>query len=183
MEINKALMIIAIAGLIGSGKDEVAGYISRKHGYYVIDYADILRGICRDEGLEVTRDNLQNLRVKYGNTFLAEAAVKKAKESGKKNIILTPIRRSEDFTIPEKEFPGIMMILVEAPERVRFERLKLRKRENYPKDFAEFQRQESREFSIYDFDKTFSYAKYKIANNGSVEELHSSIDRIMEEMR
>ena len=176
-------MIIAIAGLIGSGKDEVAGYISRKYGYHVIDYAGILRGICRDEGLEVTRDNMQNLRLKYGNTFLAEAVVKKAKESGKKNIILTPIRRSEDFTIPEKEFPGIRMILVEAPERVRFERLKARNRENDPKDFAEFQRQESREFLIYDFDKTFSYAKYNIINNGSVEELHSSIDKIMEEMR
>ncbi len=176
-------MIIAIAGLIGSGKDEVVRYISRKYGYCVIDYADILRGICRKEGLEVSRDNLQDLRVKYGNTFLAEAVIKKIKESGKKDIILTPLRRSEDFTIPKKEFPGIKMILVEAPERVRFERLKARKRENDPQDFEEFQRQERREFSIYDFDKTFSYAKYRIVNNGSLEELHSSIDMIMEEMK
>ncbi|MDI6721877.1 MAG: dephospho-CoA kinase, partial [Candidatus Aenigmarchaeota archaeon] len=71
------MKIICIAGLIGSGKNAVSDHISQKYGYKVIDYAEILRDICRKEGMEVTRDNLQNLRLKYGNTFLAEEAVKR----------------------------------------------------------------------------------------------------------
>src|SRR3989344_8511611 len=180
LEINKALMIIAIAGLIGSGKDEVTGYISRKYGYHVIDYAGILRGICRDEGLEVTRDNMQNLRLKYGNTFLAEAVVKRIKKSGEKKIILTPMRRSEDYEIPRREFGDqVKLILIESDAKERFDRLKKRGRENDPKDFKEFERQEKRENEIFNFDKTFSYADFTVKNNGSIDEMKKNIDKVM----
>jgi len=172
--------IICIAGLIGSGKDEAAKYIEEKYGYHVIDYANILREICRRDGLEVTRENLQNTRVKYGNTFLAEIAIKKIQECGKDRIILTPMRRSEDFAIPKKEFGHAMkMIVVQAPQETRFERLKSRGRENDPKDFLTFQRQERREFEIFNFDRTFSMADYEVDNSGTLEELHSQIDDIM----
>lgn len=43
------MKVICIAGLIGSGKDTAAGYIAKKYGYHVIDYANILREICREE--------------------------------------------------------------------------------------------------------------------------------------
>ena|SRR3989338_1458588 len=173
-------MIICIAGLIGSGKDTAAEYISSKYGYTIIDYANILREICKNEGLELTRDNLQNLRVKYGNTFLAEEAVKRVKASGKKKIILTPMRRSEDFEIPKQEFgDALKLIVVDAEPKVRFARLNKRGRENDPKDFDEFLRQEKRENEIFNFDRTFSYADFSIENNGSVRELEQKIDKIM----
>jgi dephospho-CoA kinase len=167
---------------MGSGKDTVSEYIAKKYGYQIIDYANILREICKKEGLELTRDNLQNLRVKYGNTFLAEESVKRAKASGQGKILFTPIRRSEDILIPKKELKDVIMILVEADQKVRFQRLKGRGRENDPKDFTEFQRQEAREFSIYDFEKAFSHADYKINNNGGKKELYKQIDTVMKKI-
>ncbi len=174
--------IIAVTGLIGSGKDTVAEYIAEKYGYTIIDYANILREMCKNEGLELTRDNLQNLRLKYGNTFLAEEVVDRVKKSGKDKILITPLRRSEDYEIPNKELGGIVMILVESDDKIRFERLSKRGRENDPKDFEEFQRQAKRDDDIYDFDKTFSYAKYRIQNNGDIDQLKKQIDKIMEEL-
>ena len=176
------MRVICVAGLIGSGKDTVSEHIAKKYGYLIIDYAGILREICKREGIEITRDNLQNLRLKYGNTFLAEEAVKRVKESKEKKFILTPIRRSEDFLIPKRELKNAVLILIESSPEARFSRLRDRGRENDPKDFREFQRQEEREFSIYDFDKTFSYADYKIGNNGKKEELYKQVDKIMEKI-
>ena len=172
--------ILCIAGLIGSGKDTAADYISKKYGYNIIDYASILREICKKEGLELTRDNLQNLRVKYGNTFLAEEAANRIKKLKDDNIILTPMRRSEDFEIPKKEFgENVKLIVVEASIKKRFERLSRRGRENDPKDYEEFERQEAREKEIFNFDKTFSYADFKIKNSGSIDDMKKEIDKIM----
>ena len=176
--------ILCIAGLIGSGKDTAAEYISKKYGYKIIDYAAILREICRREGLELTRDNLQNLRIKYGNTFLAEEAVNRIKKSGGTNIILTPMRRSEDFEIPKKEFGKIVkLIVVEASTKKRFERLNKRGRENDPKDFKEFERQEKRENEIFNFEKTFSYADFKITNNKRMDDMKKEIDKVMKAIK
>ena len=175
--------IICIAGLIGSGKDTVAEYIGKKYDYHIIDYARILREICRKEGLEVTRDNLQALRVKYGNTFLAEDVVKRVKKSSNKNIVLTPMRRSEDFEIPRKEFgKAVKLIVIESSQKERFERLKKRGRENDPKDFKEFQRQEEKENKIFDFDKTFSYADFNVENNSTLDHLHKELDKVMKKI-
>ena len=173
--------ILCIAGLIGSGKDTAAEYISNKYGYKIIDYANILREICKREGLEVTRDNLQNLRVKYGNTFLAEEVVQRIRALKSDRIILTPMRRSEDFEIPKKEFGNkVKLIVIQADTKIRFDRLKLRHRENDPKDFTEFERQETRENEIFNFEKTFSYADFKVKNNSTQNELKKNIDKMME---
>ncbi|MBS3050943.1 MAG: dephospho-CoA kinase [Candidatus Aenigmarchaeota archaeon] len=172
--------IICIAGLIGSGKDTAADYISKKYGYKIIDYANILREICKKEGLELSRDNLQNLRVKYGNTFLAEEAVKRIKDSGNRKIILTPMRRSEDFEIPKKEFgSALTLIVVDADPETRFKRLSTRGRENDPKDLNEFLRQEKRENEIFNFEKTFSYADFTIENDSGLKDLETKIDNVM----
>ena len=176
--------IICIAGLIGSGKDTAAEYISREYDYKIIDYASMLREICRREGLELTRDNLQNLRIKYGNTFLAEEAVKRINDSAESNIILTPMRRSEDFEIPKAEFSDkLKLVVIESNAIIRFNRLKSRGRENDPKDFEEFQRQEKRENEIFNFNKTFSYADFTIENNGTIKELEKKIDKVMREIK
>ena len=172
--------ILCIAGLIGSGKDTAADYISKKYGYKIIDYAAILREICKHEGLELTRDNLQNLRIKYGNTFLAEESVNRIKKSKDTNVILSPMRRSEDFEIPKKEFRDkVKLIVIEADAKKRFGRLRSRGRENDPKDFAEFERQEKRENEIFNFDKTFSYADFIIKNNKNIDTMKKEIDKLM----
>ena len=176
--------ILCITGLMGSGKGEAADYISKKYDYKIIDYADVLREICRREGLELTRDNLQNLRIKYGNTFLAEDVVERVKKLKTDKIVLTSLRRSEDFEIPKKEFGHkVKLIVIGADAKIRFDRLKKRGRENDPKDFAEFERQETREKEIFNFDKTFSYADFKITNNKKMDDMKREIDKVMKAIK
>ena len=179
---TKPKKIIAITGLIGSGKNEVADYIST-YGYAVFDYADLIREMMRKEGIKPTRINIQNYRLKHGNTFLAEAIVEKIKKSSHDKIVLTPIRRPEDYEIPKKAFSTkIIMIHVVANEKVRFGRLKARGSTRDPKTFADFKGQEKRELEIFNFEKTFKYADYVIENNGTLKELHGKLDKLMKKL-
>ena len=45
-------MIIGVVGTIGSGKDTVAEYLNQK-GFQSISLSDILRGIMKQENLDV----------------------------------------------------------------------------------------------------------------------------------
>ncbi|MBI2233060.1 MAG: AAA family ATPase [Candidatus Aenigmarchaeota archaeon] len=175
--------IIAITGLIGSGKNEAADYIAKNYSYVIFDYADLIREMMRKEGIEPTRINIQNYRLKHGNNFLAEAIVEKIQNSSHERVLLTPIRRPEDYEMPKKAFgASIIMIHIDADEQIRFERLKSRRSARDPKTPKEFKEQEKRELEIFNFKKTFKYANYTIENNGTLEELHKKLNSLMKKV-
>ena len=172
--------IIAVTGLIGSGKNELADYIAKKYGFFVFDYADTLRDMLKEKGIEPTRENLQNYRVSHGNAFLANTVVKKIERSNHDKILLTPIRRPEDYEIPKKVFgANIVMVLVAADEKTRFQRLKKRGSPRDPTTLEEFRRQDKREIEIFNFEKTFTYATHTIENNGTLEDMQKKTDAVM----
>ncbi|MBI5060712.1 MAG: AAA family ATPase [Candidatus Aenigmarchaeota archaeon] len=174
------MKIIGIVGFIGCGKDTVEEYIAEKYGYESINMGDLLREMAAKEGLTMSREGLRNLRIRKGNTFLAEEVVRRIKDSGWKKVIIVGIRRSEDYEIPREAFGGnIRLILVDVTEENRFERIKKRGREGDPQNIEEFREQDQRDNEIFDFDKTFSYADYILDNNGSKEDLKRRIDKIM----
>lgn len=176
----KPKSIIAITGLIGSGKNEVADYIAKSYGFVIFDYADLIREMMQKEGIEPTRINIQNYRLKHGNKFLAEAIVEKIRNSSHYKILLTPIRRPEDYEIVKKALDAnIAMIRVVADKKTRFKRLTERQSPRDPKTFEDFEDHEKREFEIFNFEKAFTYADYVLENNGTLDELHKKIYLIM----
>ena len=174
--------VLAVSGLIGSGKDTVAGLIAEKYGYEMIQLADVLRGMLRKEGIPVTRENLQQYRLKHGRTFLAEECVRIAGKSRAARLIFAPMRMMEDFSILRKSFPGIKLIWVDSPATTRFRRLSGRNRENDPKTLIAFKEQDMKEMKIFDFRKLRKAADYKIQNGGSVEDLRKAVDKLMKEV-
>jgi dephospho-CoA kinase len=169
-------MIIAITGLMGAGKDSAAMHLNEKHDFRWIDYAEILRSLLKEEGIAVTRESMQNYRVREGRSFLAENAAEVIKTSGDR-IVITPMRTIEDYMIP-KELFGAVLVNVFASKPVRFNRLLGGK---YPmKTKEQFDSQQEREFQIYDFDRLFEMADYVVDNNSSIVELKKEIDKLVE---
>lgn len=176
------MKIIGIVGLIGSGKDEAANYIAERYSYRIINMSDIFREILRSEGIEPTRKNLQEERVKRGMRFLAQEVVKRIKNMAKKGvekIVITSVRRPEDYEIVKKAFGDYKLIQIFADKEKRFERMKKRGRPGDPKTLEEFEKQENKDKEIFEFEKTFKYADYKIDNNGTKEDLRNKIDELM----
>ena len=175
--------VIGVVGPIGSGKDTVSDYIAKKYGYTIVSYRDIVREETEKAGMEPTRENLQKIgggyREKYGDDYFAKKVMEKAKHLEK--VVLKDMRRSSDVSVPKQYFKSEMIIiLVEANEKTRLERMKERSRLSDPHTMEELRKQETREKELH-FTDSFSMADVKIENKGSLEDLYRKIDQIMKD--
>ena len=88
-------MIIGLTGKNASGKGEVANYLKAK-GFVYYSHSDIIREEATKRGLEHTRDNLialgNELREKFGSSYLAQQINNKIKEQLEKSNAKNPIK-------------------------------------------------------------------------------------------
>ncbi|MCL1972697.1 MAG: AAA family ATPase [Endomicrobia bacterium] len=140
-------MIIGLTGSYCSGKDTVADYITAKHGFSHYSLSDVIRECMKDEGVEPTRENLivfgTNLRVQNGNGILAKKVMSKIQDG--KNYCITSIRHPDEINELRKR-KDFILINVDAPQSIRFERMQKRKRAGDPETlekFIEFEKRES----------------------------------------
>lgn len=179
------MKVIGLVGPIGSGKDTVSDYISKRYGYNVVVMGNIVREIATELGRGHTRDDLQltqkEVVAKHGIKYFAERVVKKIKKNGWTKVVINGIRRSEDAAVPKKEFgKGMVVALVDALPSIRFERMKARKRPGDPHTMEEFLRQEENEKKLFRWDETKKFVDSVIINNdGSFEKLHKNVDAFM----
>lgn len=173
-------------GRIGSGKDTVIRYISRKWSVPTVSIGDIAREIARDEGLPATRENLQVVTEecyeRFGRTYFVEEAVKRIKRVNSDVVLVTGVRAPTDvITLREHFHDDFILICVEADERRRFQRLLSRGEPRDPRTWEQFLEQDRNEERIFRVDEACGLADYRVDNNGTAEELFRRIDEIIEE--
>ncbi|MBI2500688.1 MAG: dephospho-CoA kinase [Deltaproteobacteria bacterium] len=127
-------MIIGLTGRIGSGKGEVAKFLQEcGFGYYSL--SDVIREVIRKKGLEVTRERLiaegNRLRENNGPGILAEKTLEKL--TFDKNYVVDSIRNPREVAVLKKR-KDFFLLNIRAPRKIRFERVKSRKRENDPQN-------------------------------------------------
>lgn len=182
-------MIIGLTGRNASGKGEAANYLKSK-GFVYFSLSDVIRDEATKRGLQHSRDNLikigNELREKFAPNYLAHQINIKIKEilknNSKQNFAIDSIRspfeakelmKNNDFTL----------VGIDAPIETRFKRLLGRNRLGDAKTLEDFRKQEQRENLKSDtnqqLDATFEMSKNIILNNGSLEELHTKIDDLI----
>ncbi|MBI2138082.1 dephospho-CoA kinase [Candidatus Woesearchaeota archaeon] len=176
-------MIIALTGTIGSGKGEVAKYVEQK-GFQYLVYSDVLREIAKQKGIEPTRQNLHKLggAIKekvHDPGYLSKQLLKKIT---KEHAVVDGVRNVGE--IEELKKSGDAYIIgITAPQRLRFLRLRKRKREGDPLTFPEFKRIDNIEnrgrTKGQEINACLKHADYMIANNKGVRELHQKVDEIL----
>lgn len=175
------VLLIGLLGTIGSGKTTVSDYLVKKHGFYRVVMGDLVREKTKQEGLELTRENLQEIqkkyRDKYGQEYFIRETIKRLKKSGREKLLIDGIRVPMDAT--ESKKAGAVIILIDAPKRIRFERLKARGSARDPKTFVEFLKQEKLEWKMFNFKETLRYINYKLENSGSLKELYKRVDNLL----
>lgn len=139
-------MIIGLTGACCSGKDTVAEYISKKYGYKHYSLSDILRGIMKEKGIELTRENLATfgteLREESGNGILAKKALEKIDLNGR--FCITSIRHTGEVE-KLRERKDFILINITAPQSMRFERMRNRKRSGDPQTLEKLTELEEKE--------------------------------------
>ena len=173
------MIILAVTGLIGSGKDSVAGYLEGRYGFHLIDYSQVVGEMLTARGLSHDRDYKRNLRKEHGHRFLAEEVVKRLKAGNWEYVVLSALRRPEDYTVVKDAFPQSRLLVIEATSKMRYEHTKKRTRDT-PLSWEHFLEEDKKEEEIFQFTKTFQLRDYTISNNSTLEELHQQVDVIVQ---
>lgn len=183
-------MIIGITGRIAAGKETLTEFLRKKEFIYLETFK-VLAEELEKRGLEITRWNMQDLgdeiRVKYGVGGVMEMLLKKT-EPGK-NYIFDSLRNPGEAEFLKKNVKDFILIAVDAPQKIRFERILKRGKPSDPKIWEEFLKIDNRDF----FDETnpmgqqvgkcMEIADFKINNDADLKKSMKEIEEVWEKIK
>ncbi|MFH1683023.1 MAG: AAA family ATPase [Candidatus Woesearchaeota archaeon] len=179
-------MIIGLTGTIASGKTTVAEILKKK-GFSHYTYSDILREEAKKRDIIPTRENLQKLgnQVKTENQNPGILSKLIVERSHSKNILADGIRTLDEIHELRK-YPHSFILGIDAPQKIRYERLKARNRSGDPLSFKEFKEIDDHENQGLtpgqDINNCLKNADYLILNNKSEADLKIQVDSILEKL-
>lgn len=174
--------IIGIIGPVGSGKDTVAEYISKKLNINSFQISQPLKDIAKEKSIEPTRENLirigSDLVKEKGPAYLAELCLEKI--SGNSGII-TGIRVLEiiDYLRENSDF---VLLSIDADVEIRFKRSAERGKLGEAETLEEFIKKEELENSppnVQRLLECMKLADYSITNEDSLEDLFKEVDKFL----
>ena len=181
------MIIIGITGTLGAGKGTVVEYLTQHKNFSHYAARQFIKDEVVKRGLPVDRDSFtsvsNDLRAQHGPWVIAKSLYTTALETGKDAIIESLRTPGEVSFLREKDH--FFLLAVDADLQVRYERIVKRNLETDQVSFERFKSDEEREMTATDPNKQNIAACIKMAdaaivNNGSVEELHATIDKALE---
>ena len=177
------MQVMGISGLPGSGKSLVSE-IAIKRGAVIVSMGDIIREEAKKRG-ESTKENAQKLREEFGQYIVSELTIKKVKklqeEDSESKIIVEGIRSPHEVDMFKENFEDFIILSIFANPSLRFERLKLRMREDDSTDYAEFKNRDQMEldFGIGD---VISLSDKIIINESDLESYINKINEFLDKI-
>jgi dephospho-CoA kinase len=173
--------VIGILGTIGSGKGTIANFL-KNFGYKKINMGNLVRAEARKRKIKPTRENLQNLQLKLRKNnpyYFIDKVIAKIEKSKQERWVVDGLRNPEDVKKLKKIFKA-KIIFVDAPVKLRWERVKKRRRGEEAKiSLKKFIEIEKKENKMFKFNLTKKYADFKIVNDSTKEELYRKVMRII----
>ncbi len=177
-------MIIGLTGRNGSGKGVIAEFLKQR-GFIYSSLSDALRDELKKRQIQITRENLiqigNELRSQFGPSVLAERIA--AGLDHDKNYVVDSIRNPEEAKSLKKR-KDFVLLFIDAPLELRFERIKARGRENDPQTLEEFTRLENAERSSNNphhqqLDQTQALSDASLSNAGALEKLYEQVIEVL----
>jgi len=176
-------MRVGVAGLNGSGKTEVVSFLESR-SFHCASLSDVIRHDLAREGTELTRENMiergRALRRNFGPSVLAERAVARLPAG---HCVLDSIRHPAEVAALRAAGP-FTLLWIEAPDRVRYERVRLRGRVGDTHTFEQFLELEQRELASPDTEgqkllEVRALADEVIGNDVELESLHARLQELV----
>lgn len=178
---RKEVRLIGLTGTNGSGKGEVAAFFKKK-GYVCFSLSDLIREELKKKGEEVSRDNLiqmgNRLREKLGPDILARLVMKKIRGKAVIDSIRNP--KEAEYLRRQKNF---ILLEIDAPVELRYERAKKRGRVESASTLQEFIEKEAEEMTNrkkgQQLRNCMRHADFKIENDGTLESLYQKLEKLL----
>ncbi len=183
-------MLIGLTGRIAAGKETLTDFL-RKKGFVYLETSKMLAEELKKRGLEINRWNMQNLgdelREKDGAGALMKMLLKKTEPN--KDYIFDSLRNAGEAEFLRNNVKDFFLIAVDAPQKLRFERILRRNKASDPKTWEEFLKIDNRDF----FDETnpmgqqvgkcMEVADFKITNDADLEKSMKEIEDVWEKIK
>lgn len=178
---KKEPRLIGLTGTNAAGKGEVARFFQEK-SYAYFSLSDLIREELIKKGKETSRDSMirmgNQLREKFGADFLAKLVMKKIKAKA----VIDSIRNPEEIRYLRRE-KGFILLAVDAPVELRYERAKKRGRAESASTLQEFRDKEAEEMTDrakgQQLQKCMELADIKIVNDNNIENLHQKLETLL----
>lgn len=178
-------MILGITGTIGAGKGTVVDYLKAKGFTHYSVREEITEEILR-RGLAVDRPNMNavgtDLRRNNAPDYFVTLFIRRATQDRVKDFVIESIRNVKEAEAIKAA--GGFLLVVDADEHIRFDRVMARKSATDQVSFEEFRLQEAREMdsenpedpAFMNMRAVISMADTTVRNDGTVDELHAQVD-------
>ncbi len=181
------MRVIAFVGLPLSGKS-TAAKVAEEMGIPVVCMGDVVREEAKRRGLPQTDENLgkiaEELRKKEGMDAIAKRCIPIIREKGMETgvVVVDGIRGIAEVERFKKEFgDDFILINIEAPLEIRFQRALKRKRSDDITSIEELKRRDERELS-WNMGEAMKIANFTIENVGGLEEFREKVRGILEQL-
>ncbi len=181
------MRVIGVVGQNGSGKDEVLKYLNTHYSVPFLSTGDIVREIAAKEGVAPTRTNLQAISDRYfrqfGRGYFVKLVAEKIRQNNWQIAGVSGIRAPEDVQALKNAFEKdfILIHVFVSDSRVRYARMRRRAAERDPQEYEQFLRQDKAEEELFSIQEAVRLADYSLSNDGTLEDLHREIDRLITE--
>ncbi len=173
--------LIAIVGMAGAGKSTTAAHFQRA-GYAKVRFGDATMEELQRREMEVNEENesliRETLRLELGMDAYAKLNEPKLKEALRhKDVVIDGLYSWQEYTYLKPKFPQLNLLAVYASPKTRYRRLASRperplgNEEAAGRDYAEIENLNKAD--------PIAMADYAIMNEGSLEELKLSTERMI----
>ncbi len=177
-------IIFGFVGQIASGKGTAVKHLKTKYNASTYRFSTMLTDVLNRLYLENNRENLQKLsqiiRENFGEETMARVMAEDVKNDKNNLIAIDGVRRPGDV-VNLKEIPGFILVNITADIEKRYERIikRTEKVDDVGKTLKEFKTDHKREAELK-IEEIASQATDTIDNNGSLEDLHTQLDKLIE---
>ncbi|MBU2561604.1 MAG: AAA family ATPase [Nanoarchaeota archaeon] len=190
-------MIVGVVGPICAGKGRVTEEF-KKLGFVHHSFSAEIRQVAKERGIEITRENLSKLghdlrKESPKQSILGSRILEHIRRDRKRGVHKFVVDGMRDFDalflfrMHEMENPDMRFVLIgiDAPQELRWRRLKKRARHGDPQTFEEFKKVDDRETKGghgQEVGKCMKMADYTIQNDGVLEELKKKVEEVAREI-
>jgi len=180
------MIVIGITGTLGAGKGTIVEYLVDKCGFKHFSVREFINKKIVDRGLKINRDNMvlvaNDLRKKYGPSYLVEEIYKRAVKQ-KKNCVIESLRTPAEIN-SLKAKSDFYLFAIDADIKTRYKRIKQRYNESDNVTFAKFISDEKREMQSKDptkqnLKKCILMADYRFDNNDTIKKLYEKVEKVI----
>ena len=175
--------MIAVTGMPGSGKEELVK-IAIEEGIKVVRMGDVVRAEVKDRGLELSDNIIGRIateeREKYGYGVWAERTISFVKDD---IILIDGIRGNAELDVFKRAFgEDIVVVGVHASPKIRYERIKERKRKDATISWEAFCERDSRELG-WGIENAMALCDHVIVNEGTLEEYKEKVKNLLRALK